>query len=74
VTAEEWVEQFAKEIGVEAPDEDEIERILDLAAEAAHSSERIAAPVACWIGARSGKPLRELLELARGLPATPPPA
>jgi hypothetical protein len=34
------------------------------AAEAAHSSERVAAPVACWIGARSGRSLTEPLEIA----------
>jgi len=64
VTAAEWLEQFAQEIGVDAPGEEEVERILELAAEAAHSSERTAAPVACWIGARSRKPLEELIEIA----------
>lgn len=64
MTAEEWLELFAKELGVSAPGREEIDRILELAAEAAHSSERIAAPVACWIGARSGKPLDELIKLA----------
>ena len=34
--------------------------MLDLAAVAAHSSERIAAPVACWIGGRAGASLEEL--------------
>ena len=63
MTAEEWVEQFAQQIGADAPSKQEIDEILKLAAEAAHSSERIAAPVACWIGARSGKPLAELIEL-----------
>ena len=74
MTAEEWLELFAKELGASAPGREEIERILELAAEAAHASERMAAPVACWIGARSGKPLTDLIELARELPATPPPA
>jgi Domain of unknown function (DUF6457) len=64
VDATEWLEQFAQEIGAEAPGEQEVERILELAAEAAHSSERIAAPVACWIGARSGRSLAELIEIA----------
>jgi Domain of unknown function (DUF6457) len=64
VTAAEWLEQFAQEIGADAPTGEEVERILELAAEAAHSSERIAAPVACWIGARSGKPPQELIEIA----------
>ncbi len=64
VTAEQWVEQFAKEIGVDAPSKQEIDEILRLAAEAAHSSERTAAPVACWAAGRSGKPLTELIEVA----------
>jgi hypothetical protein len=65
MTAEEWVEQFGKELGAEPPGEDEFARILELAAEAAHASERTAAPVACWIAGRTGRPLAELLEVAR---------
>ena len=33
---------------------------LDLAAVAAHSSERIAAPIACWLGGKAGASLEEL--------------
>jgi len=62
--ARQWLERFAGELGVDAPSEAEIASILELAAEAAHSSERMAAPVACWIGARSGKSLAELIEIA----------
>lgn len=64
MTAAEWLEKFAEELGVEAPSEEEVARLLELAAEAAHSSERIAAPVACWLGARSGRSLSELIEIA----------
>jgi hypothetical protein len=64
VTAEQWVEQFAKEIGADPPSKEEVDAILELAAEAAHSSERIAAPIACWIGARSGRSLADLIEVA----------
>ena len=64
MNAEEWLEGFAQEIGTDAPGKEQIEKILELAAEAAHSSERIAAPVACWIGARSGRPLTELIGIA----------
>ena len=70
MNAEQWVEEFAREIGTDTPSAEEIEEILELAAKAAHSSERIAAPVACWIGARSGKPLTELIEIA-GRTGTP---
>lgn len=62
--AEQWVEEFANAIGAEPPSATEVEAILDLAAAAAHASERIAAPVACWMAGRSGRPLGELQSLA----------
>ena len=44
--------------------------MLDLAGEAAHSSERIAAPVACWVAARAGVAPEEALDArARASPA-----
>ena len=48
-SAEEWIASFAGAVGAEAPDEEQIAKLLKLAAVAAHSSERIAAPIACWI-------------------------
>jgi len=55
VNAREWLDAFAAELGTEPPTNDEIKGVLELAAVAAHSSERIAAPVACWVasGARA---------------------
>jgi hypothetical protein len=50
----EWVAAFAASIGVEAPDEATIETLLDLAGVAAHASERIAAPIACYLVGRAG--------------------
>ena len=44
----------------------ELRHDAELAAEAAHSSERTAAPIACWIAGRSGKQLTELVEVAVG--------
>ena len=64
---EEWVARFAAEIGEEAPSEDEFNAILDLAAVAAHSSERTAAPVAAWLAGRSGKPLDDVHRVADGI-------
>jgi hypothetical protein len=61
----EWIEGFARELEVEPPTEKEVEEILDLAAIAAHASERTAAPVACWIGGRVGRPLDELIGAAK---------
>jgi hypothetical protein len=63
--AKEWIERFAHELEAEPPTEKEFEEILDLAAVAAHASERIAAPVACWIGGRVGRPLDELIGAAK---------
>ena len=60
MNAREWIDDFAAAIGAEPPTNDEIKAILDLAAVAAHSSERIAAPVACWVGGRAGASLEEL--------------
>jgi uncharacterized protein DUF6457 len=64
VSAKEWVELFAAELGAERPSRDEFAGILELAAEAAHSSERTAAPVACWVAAKTGRSLEELIEIA----------
>jgi hypothetical protein len=60
MNAREWIAAFAAEIGAEPPTADEIKQILDLAAVAAHASERIAAPVACWVGGAAGASLEEL--------------
>jgi Domain of unknown function (DUF6457) len=58
--ADEWLEAFAAEIGADAPDEETTAALLDLAATAAHASERIAAPIACFMAGRDGRPLDEL--------------
>jgi hypothetical protein len=63
--AKEWIEGFARELEVAPPTDKEFEQILDLAAIAAHGSERIAAPVACWMGGRVGRPLDELIGAAK---------
>jgi hypothetical protein len=60
MNAREWIDAFAAEIGTDPPTADEIRQVLDLAAVAAHASERIAAPVACWVGGRAGASLDEL--------------
>jgi Domain of unknown function (DUF6457) len=67
MNAREWTDAYAKALGVEPPTKEEFERILELAAEAAHSSERVAAPVACWIAAAAGHGPDEALEAARQL-------
>ncbi|HJY81259.1 MAG TPA: DUF6457 domain-containing protein [Candidatus Binatia bacterium] len=54
MTAKEWLAGFAAVLGVDAPTDEEISDLLRLAGEAAHASERTAAPVACWLAARAG--------------------
>jgi Domain of unknown function (DUF6457) len=59
-----WLAAYAEKLGVDAPTQDELTAVLDLAGEAAHSSERIAAPVACWLAAKAGVGLDEAMRLA----------
>ena len=67
MTAEEWIESFAAELGSAPPTETEIGKLLKLAAVAAHSSERIAAPLACWIAGREGLDLDEAVAISERL-------
>jgi hypothetical protein len=67
MNAKEWIAAYAEQLGVEPPTADEFAAILDLAAEAAHASDRLAAPVACWLSAKADRSLAESLALARGL-------
>ena len=67
MNARSWISAYAERLGADAPTRDEFEAILALAAEAAHSSERVAAPVACWVAAKAGVPLTDALETARGI-------
>jgi hypothetical protein len=71
MNAKEWIAAYAEQLGVEPPTADEFKAILDLAAEAAHASERVAAPVACWLSAKAGRSLEESLALAREMDQPP---
>ena len=64
LNAREWIDAYAERLGVLPPDTEEFKLILDLAGEAAHASERVAAPVACWVAARGGTSLEEALRIA----------
>jgi hypothetical protein len=65
MNAPDWLASYAEKLGVPPPTKDELEAVLDLAGEAAHASERIAAPVACWLSARAGVEIGEAMRLAR---------
>ncbi|HET6830288.1 MAG TPA: DUF6457 domain-containing protein [Solirubrobacterales bacterium] len=66
-SAEQWIASFAAAVGAEAPDEERIAELLKLAAVAAHSSERIAAPIACWIAGAEGIEIERAIAIAEGL-------
>jgi len=53
MTGREWINQFAARLGVEPPDDATIDTLLALAGEAAHASERTAAPIACYLVGRA---------------------
>jgi DNA-binding transcriptional regulator YdaS (Cro superfamily) len=65
MNAKEWIAAFAQRLGTEPPTSQEWSGLLELAGEAAHSSERVAAPVSCWVAARAGVPADRALEVAR---------
>jgi hypothetical protein len=71
MNAREWVDAYARRLGIDPPTAEEFSAILDLAAVGAHASERVAAPAACWMAARAGVPLEEALERAREVAPDP---
>ena len=64
-TAAEWLAGFEAVIGAAAPGPEVTEALLNLAGVAAHDSERIAAPIACWMAGVAGVSPADALELAR---------
>lgn len=67
MNAREWIDAFAAELGAESPTAEEWSQLLDMAGVAAHSSERVAAPVSCWVAARAGVSPAEALQAARSI-------
>lgn len=65
MTAGEFLAAFAAEVGGPTPTDAEFATLLELASIAAHGSERLAAPLTCWIGGASGRPVSELLAAAQ---------
>ena len=65
MNAKEWIAAYAERLGTAPPSTEEFRQLLDLAGEAAHSSERVAAPVACWVAAKAGVGVEEALSAAR---------
>ena len=65
MNAREWIAAYAQRLGTEPPSNEEWSTLLDLAGEAAHSSERVAAPVSCWVAAQAGLAPEAALSAAR---------
>ena len=65
MNAREWIDAYAEQLGATAPSPEDFSVLLNLAGEAAHASERVAAPVACWVAAKAGVDLEQALEVAR---------
>jgi uncharacterized protein DUF6457 len=70
VTRDEWIREFANKLGESPPSSEEVDAILDLAAVAAHASERTAAPVACWVAGKTGRALSELIDVSKEVEAS----
>ena len=70
-SATDWVASFATLLGVEPPDDGETAALLELAGVAAHASERVAAPLACWLVGQAGLSPSEALEAARRVAGRP---
>lgn len=66
-TGVEWVAMLAVHLGVTPPDDETVEDLLALASVAAHSSERLAAPLACWLVGRAGAEPADVLDQLRRL-------
>jgi hypothetical protein len=67
MNAREWIDAYAAKLGVPSPSAEEFARLLELAGVAAHSSERVAAPVSCWVAATARLTPAEALAAAREL-------
>lgn len=66
-TAQAWIAAFAARLDTHAPDDETFEALLALAAEAAHSSERIAAPIACYLAGAAGVSMEDAMTAATNL-------
>jgi hypothetical protein len=69
-TTADWVSAYAEAAGIAPPSQSDIEALLQLAAVAAHASERTAAPITCWIAATAGLTPARALALAESMRPT----
>jgi hypothetical protein len=64
---DQWLAEFAEKLGIDPPTKEEVVALLDIAATAAHSSERTAAPIACWLAGRTDRSMEELKAVAESI-------
>lgn len=67
--ARNWIDRYAQALGIPTVHDDDLDALLELASVAAHASERPAAPISCWLAARSGLTPAEALTRARDMAA-----
>jgi hypothetical protein len=67
MTGNEWIRAFAEQLGVEPLSEADVEALLDLAGVAAHASERLAAPLTCYLVGRAGAAPADALATAQAM-------
>ena len=60
MTGEEFAQAVAKQLGLAPLDGAEIDELLTIASNAAHASERLAAPLCTYLAGRSGRPLADI--------------
>jgi hypothetical protein len=69
VTGTAWIAAFAAELGVAPPDQETIDALLALASTAAHASERLAAPLACYLVGQAGITVERAQQAAAAIEA-----
>jgi hypothetical protein len=67
MTRDEWLTALAAELEIARPADAEVDDLLELAAIAAHSAERTAAPLSCWLAGKAGVAPAAALAAARRL-------
>ena len=65
-----WIAAFARELGVEPPSATLVDELLALAGDAAHASERIAAPITCYLVGQAGIDMATARRAAASVSAT----
>jgi len=73
MTRDEWIADFAARLGIDPPDAETVDALLQLAATAAHASERTAAPIACYLVGLAGAAPLDAGKLAEAVTPTGEP-